>query len=135
MLIMLMTVAVCGGAFTYFTMEYLSQITQAKGPPSVETVDRIGLLFLVVTMMAGIPATGMGVYIIYVGCKVRATGRWPPPGLGFRSARPIPSQNNPQVLGILAITLGGLLVACGLSLPLFGWYLVNTLLPNTAGCE
>ena len=73
LLMMLVTLTFFGGALIYFTMEYLSSVTRGDAPPTPETIHQIGFMFLVVTMMAGFPAVGMGAYVMYIGSRIRAT--------------------------------------------------------------
>ena len=122
--------AVFGGALIYFTMEYLSSVPQADAPQSSETIYQVGLILLVVAIMAGFPAVGMGAYVMYIGSRIRATGQWPPAGMGFRAQAPILLGSRTDLMGWAAMGLGGILVAVGLLLPLWGWYLVTVLFPD-----
>ncbi len=122
--------AVFGGALIYFTMEYLSSMPQANAPQASETVYQVGLMLLVVAIMAGFPAVGMGAYVMYIGSRIRATGQWPPAGMGFRTQTPIALGARTDLMGWTAMGLGGMLAAVGLLLPLWGWYLVTVLFPD-----
>ncbi len=124
---MLVTLAFFGGALIYFTMEYLSSMTQGDAPPTSETIHQIGLIFLVVTMMAGFPAVGMGAYVMYIGSRIRATGQWPPAGMGFQSKSSLLLGSRTNLVGFSTMGLGGILVLAGLFLPLLGWRLMNML--------
>ena len=124
---MLVTLAFFGGALIYFTMEYLSSMTQGDAPPTSETIQQIGLIFLVVTMMAGFPAVGMGAYVMYIGSRIRATGEWPPAGMGFQSKSSILLGSRTNLVCFITMGLGGILVLAGLFLPLLGWRLMNML--------
>jgi len=130
LVVMLSTLTLFGGALIYFTMEYLSHVTQGDAPLTSETIHQIGLLLLVVMMMAGIPAVGMGAYVMYIGSRIRVTGQWPPAGMGFQSKSPIALGRRAQLLGFTAMGLGVILVFCGLILPLLGWRLVNVFFPD-----
>ena len=127
LLMMLGTLALFGGALIYFTMEYLSSVTQGDAPPTPEAIHQIGLMFLVVTMMAGFPAVGMGAYVMYIGSRIRATGQWPPTGMGFQSTSPVVLGARTNLVGLSTMGLGGILVLAGLFLPLLGWRLMNML--------
>ena len=127
LLMMLATLAIAGGALIYFTMQYLSSVTQGDAPPTPEEIHQIGLLFLVVTMMAGFPAIGFGTYVMYLGARVRATAQWPPAGMGFRSKSPVALGVRTNLFGFGIMGLGGILVVTGLFLPLLGWRLMNLL--------
>ena len=130
LVVMLSTLTLFGGALIYFTMEYLSLVTQGDAPLTSETIHQIGLLLLVVMMMAGIPAVGMGAYVMYIGSRIRVTGQWPPAGVGFQSKSPIELGRRAQLLGFMAMGLGGILAFGGLMLPLLGWRLVNVFFPD-----
>ncbi len=123
LLLLMGVLALFGGALIYFTMEYLSSVTQGDAPPTAATTNQIGLLLLVVTMMAGFPTVGLGAYVMYVGSRIRATGQWPPAGMGFKSKSPIELGRRAHLFGFAAMGLGGILAFCGLTLPLLGWKL------------
>ena len=124
---MLMTLTIFGGALIYFTMEYLSSVTGSNARLTPEIIHQIGFMFLVVTMMAGFPAVGMGAYVMYIGSRIRATGQWPPAGMGFQSKSPVLLGTRTNLIGLSTMGLGGILVMTGLFLPLLGWRLMNML--------
>jgi hypothetical protein len=125
LLVMMITLALFGGALIFFTMEYLVQVTQPD-TPSTETLHfQIGMLLLVVTMLAGMPAVGMGAYVMYIGSRIRATRQWPPAGLGFRGKAPVMLGNRATRVGAVVMGLGFVLVLTGLLLPIAGWQLGN----------
>ena len=111
---LLVILALFGGALIYFTMEYVSSVTSGDAPLTPETIHQIGFIFLAVTMMAGMPAVGMGAYVMYVGARIRATGQWPPAGTGFQSKSPIVLGARTNLIGISTMGLGGILVLAGL---------------------
>jgi hypothetical protein len=125
LLIMMVTLAIFGGALIYFTMEYLSQVTQTDIPPTGAMGHQIGMLLLVVTMLAGMPAVGMGAYVMYIGSRIRITQQWPPAGMGFRAESPIMLGDRGRLVGACVMGLGFVLVGCGLMLPVVGWQLGN----------
>jgi len=127
LLSMLVILALFGGALIYFTMEYLSSVTQGDAPPTPETIHQIGLMLLMMMMMAGFPAVGMGAYVMYIGSRIRATGQWPPAGMGFQSKEPVMLGARTNLVGFSTMGLGGILVMTGLFLPLLGWRLMNML--------
>ena len=127
LLMMLVTLTFFGGALVYFTMEYLSSVTRGDAPPTPETIHQIGFMFLVVTMMAGFPAVGMGAYVMYIGSRIRVTGQWPPAGMGFQSKSPVMLGARANLVAFGTMGLGGILVMTGLFLPLLGWRLMNML--------
>jgi hypothetical protein len=124
---MLVTLAFFGGALIYFTLEYLSSVTQGDAPPTPQTIHQIGFMFLAVTMIAGFPAVGMGAYVMYIGSRIRATGQWPPAGMGFQSKSPVMLGVRSNLVAFSTMGLGGILVMTGLFLPLLGWRLMNML--------
>ncbi len=127
LVMMLVTLTIFGGALIYFTMEYLSSVTQGDVPPTPETIHQIGLMLLVVTMMAGLPTVGMGAYVMYIGSRIRATGQWLPAGMGFQSKAPVMLGDRANLVAFSTMGLGGILVMTGLFLPLLGWRLMNML--------
>jgi len=127
MVSLLAILALFGGALIYFTMEFLSSVTQSEAPPTPEIIHQVGLMILVVTMMAGFPAVGMGAYVMYIGSRIRATGQWPPVGMGFQSKTPVELGTRANLVGLGTMGLGGILVLAGLFLPLLGWRLMNML--------
>jgi len=126
-LMMLVTLTIFGGALIYFTMEYLASVTGSNAPRTPETIHQIGFMLLVVTMMAGFPAVGMGAYVMYIGSRIRATGQWPPAGMGFQSKAPVMLGARANLVAFSTMGLGGILVMTGLFLPLLGWRLMNML--------
>ena len=127
MVSLLAILALFGGALIYFTMEFLSSVTQSEVPPTPEIIHQVGLMILVVTMVAGFPAVGMGAYVMYIGSRIRATGQWPPVGMGFQSKTPVELGTRANLVGLGTMGLGGILVLAGLFLPLLGWRLMNML--------
>ncbi len=127
LLMLLVTLTIFGGALIYFTMEYLSPVTRGDAPRTSETIHQIGFMFLVVTMMAGFPAVGMGAYVMYLGSRIRATGQWPPAGMGFQSKSPIILGARANLIAFSTMGLGGMLAMTGLFLPLLGWRLMTML--------
>ncbi len=122
---MLLILALFGSALIYFTMEYLSAVAQDDVPPTPVTFQQIDLIFFGVTIMAGFPAVGMGAYVMYIGSRIRATGQWPPAGMGFQSKVPVELGVRTNLVGFGTMGLGGVLTIVGLSLPLLGWRIMN----------
>ncbi|MDT3779223.1 hypothetical protein PJI16_16785 [Nitrospira sp. MA-1] len=125
LLVMLVTLIIFGGALVYFTMEYLSQVTK----PELSSIDaaghQIGMWLLVGTMLAGMPAVGMGAYVMYIGSRIHVTQQWPPAGMGFLAKRPIMLGERAMLVGWSVLGLGFVLVVCGLMLPVVGWKFGN----------
>lgn len=128
LLVMILTLAIFGGALIYFTMEYLSQVTQPESPPADVMGHQIGMWLLVVTMLAGLPAVGFGAYVMYVGTRILATHQWPPSGMGFRAEAPIMLGDRTTLVGAVVMGLGFVLVVCGLILPVVGWQIESLIL-------
>jgi hypothetical protein len=124
LLVLLVTLLVFGGALVYFTMEYLSQVTQPGIPLTDSTGHQIRMLLLVVTILAGMPAVGMGAYVMYLGARIRLTQQWPPPGMGFGAELPV-MLDRATLVGWGVTGLGFFLVVCGLLLPVIGWKFGN----------
>ena len=125
LVVMILTLTIFGGGLIYFTMEYLSQTTQPGMPPTGVMVHRIGILLLVVTMLAGMPAVGFGAYVMYIGSRIRVTQQWPPAGMGFRVEAPVMLGVRAILVGAVVMGLGFVLVVCGLTLPVVAWQLGN----------
>ena len=128
LIVMIFTLVIFGGALIYFTMEYLSQVTQPDKPPPEAMSQQIGMWLLVVTMLAGMPAVGFGAYVMYIGSRIRVTQQWPPAGMGFRAEAPVLLGNRAMLVGAVVMGLGFVLVVCGLILPVVGWKLGNVFL-------
>ncbi len=122
---LLVSLAVFGAALIFFTMEFLAQVQSTETSQISEDRHQSDLLFLVVTMMAGMPAVGLGAYVMYLGSRIRATGQWPPAGMGFRSDSTKILGRRANFVGVGTMGLGGILVATGLGLPLLGLRLMN----------
>ena len=118
---MIVTLAIFGGALIFFTMEFLSQVIRPDRPPSEAMGHQIGILLLVVTMLAAMPAVGMGAYVMYIGSRIRLTRQWPPAGMGFQAVAPVMLGDRAAFISAMVMGLGGVLVVCGLVLPIFAW--------------
>ena len=127
MVSMLLILALFGGALLYFTMEFLAAMEEGDAPTTPAIFQQIDLIFLAVTIMAGFPAVGMGAYVMYIGSRIRATGQWPPAGMGFQSKVPVELGVRTNLVGFGTMGLGGILTLFGLSLPLLGWRIMNML--------
>lgn len=125
LLMMLVTLVVFGGALVYFTMEYLSQVTKPDITLAESTGHQLRMLLVVVTMLAGMPAVGMGAYVMYLGSRIRLTQQWPPAGMGFGAETPVILGDRATLVGWGVTGLGFVLVVCGLTLPVVGWKFGN----------
>jgi hypothetical protein len=128
LLVMLVTLIIFGGALVYFTMEYLSQVTKPDIPSIDSMGHQIGMWLLVVTMLAGLPAVGMGAYVMYIGSRIRVTQQWPPAGMGFRAEAPVMLGDRATLVGVGVMVLGCVLVVCGFTLPVVAWKLSRVFL-------
>lgn len=127
LLVMLVTLIIFGGGLVYFTMEYLSQVSKPDIP--IDAMGhQIGMWLLVVTMLAGMPAVGMGAYVMYIGSRIRVTQQWPPAGMGFRAEVPVMLGDRATLVGAGVMVLGCVLVVCGLTLPVVAWKLSRVFL-------
>jgi hypothetical protein len=89
---------------------------------------QIGMWLLVVTMLAGLPAVGMGAYVMYIGSRIRVTQQWPPAGMGFRAEAPVMLGDRATLVGVGVMVLGCVLVVCGFTLPVVAWKLSRVFL-------
>ena len=128
LLVMILTLAISGGALIYFTMEFLSHVTPTDSPPTETMGHQIRMLLLVVSMLAGMPAVGMGAYVMYLGSRIRVTQQWPPAGIGFRAKAPVMLGDRAGLVGAVVMGLGFVVVLCGLALPFVAWQLGNVFL-------
>lgn len=125
LLIMLVTLMLCGGALVFFSMEYLEQAGNLSSPPNSETIRHVELFILIVTMLAGLPAVGFGAYVMYLGSRIGVTCQWPPAGMGFRTDSPTMLGKQSGWISVVVMVLGLILAIAGLGLPLLGWRLVK----------
>ena len=121
LVIMLGTLAVFGGALLYFTQQYLESVADPGVRPTQEAIHQIGLMMVVVSALAGMPAVGFGAYVMYLGSRIRVTGQWPPAGMGFRTAAPMKLGARAGWVGAVVMGLGLVLILAGLGLPVVGW--------------
>ena len=125
LVIMLVTLMICGGALIFFTVQYLEEVGAPSTATARENVRYLGLFVLIVTMLAGLPAVGIGAYVIYLGSRIRTTSQWPPAGMGFKSESPTMLGNRSGWISVVVMGLGLILAIAGLCLPLLGWRLVE----------
>lgn len=125
LVIMMVTLAICGVVFSYVTWHLLFQAVPADEPSVQSVTFPLGMIVLIVTMMAGMPAVGMGTYVMYLGSRIGATQQWPPAGMGFQTKAPVLLGRRAAMVGAVVMGLGLLLVASGLILPIAGWQLGN----------
>ncbi|MCB9709660.1 MAG: hypothetical protein H6749_00560 [Nitrospiraceae bacterium] len=124
LVIMVGTFALFGAALLYFTMEYLEALTNSASQPAAgTTIHQVGLMIVVVSALAGMPAVGFGAYVMYVGSRVRQTGQWPPAGMGFRASAPMILGSRAGLVGLAVMGAGLVVILAGLGLPIFGWQL------------
>lgn len=123
LVIMVGTLALFGGAILYFSMEFLESVNDPTFQPTKKTFHQLGLMMVVISALAGLPAVGFGAYVMYVGSRIRMTGQWPPAGMGFRTHSPTILGSRAGWIGMVVMGLGLVLIVAGLGLPIFGWEL------------
>ena len=103
---MLVGLVVLGVALILFTNSFLQAIKPSAQPSLERTPINTDLLLLGITMLAGLPAIGIGTYLAYSGNQIRIT--------------------SPRMKGPLLMVSGGLIIVCGLVLPLVVWWMSQT---------
>jgi len=105
--ILLVGLLVLGIGFIFFTNSFLQAIkTSAQQSPEQAPINR-DLLLLGITMLAGLPAIGIGTYLAYLGNPIGIT--------------------SPRMKGPLLMVSGGLIIICSLVLPLVVWWMSQNL--------
>jgi len=127
LVIMVGTLAFFGGVVLYFSMEFFESVNDPTFRPTQETFHQLGLMMVVISALAGLPAVGFGAYVMYVGSRIRITGQWPPAGMGFRTHSSTILGSRAGWIGMVVMGLGLVLIVAGLGLPIFGWELGQVL--------
>ena len=98
---------ILGAGLILVAHSFLHSIT----PFPQQTPDEGGLnkelLLLGITMMAGLPAIGIGTYLAYLGNQSRISSS--------------------RMKGPLLMVVGSLIIVCSLSLPIVVWWMTQTL--------
>ncbi|MDX1410844.1 MAG: hypothetical protein R3351_01685 [Nitrospirales bacterium] len=100
---LLVGLLVLGIGFIFFTHSFLQSIKPSPqlGPDQARLNK--DLLLLGITMVAGLPAIGIGTYLAYLGNQIRIT--------------------SPKMKGPLLMVTGALIIVCSLVLPLVVWWM------------
>ncbi|UCE62619.1 MAG: hypothetical protein JSU59_06935 [Nitrospirota bacterium] len=98
---------VLGIGFIFFTHSFLQSIKPSPQQAPDQARLNKDLLLLGITMVAGLPAIGIGTYLAYLGNQIRIT--------------------SPRMKGPLLMVSGGLIIVCSLVLPLVVWWMSQTL--------
>ena len=109
-----------------FTNTYIHELEQVAQHAPEEALMNTSLLLLGITMLAGLPAVGIGTYVIYLGHRIRITEQIPPPGTRVVVDTTVIKGKAARVRGIVLMVLGGLVILCGLGLPIVFWKLMQT---------
>ncbi len=114
------------------TMSLVEQL-QARAIQSPERVLlKESILFLFMSMAAGIPVVGMGAYLMYEGNRMRDPEPIPLPGSRLIMHTTALKEQPDKSRGIVLMILGALALGVGLVLPIVVWwairYMANT--PN-----
>jgi hypothetical protein len=126
MVIMLVGLVVLGVGLFLLTNSFLQAIKpSAQQSPEQAPIDT-GLLLLGITMLAGLPAIGIGTYLAYSGNQIRITSPIPQTETGRVVDPQIIKRTSPRIKGPLLIVSGGLIIVCALVLPLVVWWMTQT---------
>jgi hypothetical protein len=105
--ILLVGLLVLGIGFIFFTNFFLQSIKSSPQQTPEQARLNKDLLLLGITMVAGLPAIGIGTYLMWLGNQKRIT--------------------SPKMKGPLLMVSGGLIIVCSLVLPLVVWWMSQTL--------
>ena len=126
---------IVGGILIQFTQSYIDQLEKiAEGSPE-EALMQATFLVIPLSVVGGIPLVGMGAYFLCFGNQAKTTRRFKSPGTGRVRDTDVIGGQSTQTRGIFIMVLGGLVIVCGLSLPLiFIWLMKSIVLAElTAG--
>ena len=98
---------VLGIGFIFFTHSFLQAIKSSPQQTPEQARFNKDLLLLGITMVAGLPAIGIGTYLVYLGNQMRLT--------------------SPIMKGPLFMIFGVLIIVSCLVLPLLVWWMSETL--------
>ena len=123
---LLVGLVVFGTVLILFTNTYIQELQQVAQQAPEQVPMNTGLLLLGITMLAGLPAVGIGTYMAYLGNQIRATCHIPPPGTRVVVDTQVIKGTSAKVRGTVLIVLGSLMILCGLGLPIVAWSLIPT---------
>ena len=125
-ILLLLGVVTIGIGLILFTNTYIHELEQVAQQTPEQARMNTGLLLLSMTMLAGLPAVGIGTYVIYLGNRIRITGQIPPPDTRVVVDTTVIKGKPARVRGIVLMGLGSLVILCGLGLPIVFWKLMQT---------
>ena len=125
-IVLLVGVVVIGMGLILFTNTYIHELEQVAQQAPEQALMNTGLLLLSITMLAGLPAVGIGTYVIYLGNRIRVTGQIPPPDTRVVVDTTVITGKPARVRGMILMVLGSLVILCGLGLPIVFWRLMQT---------
>ena len=123
---LLFGVAALGMGLILFTNTYIHELEQVVQQAPEQALRNTSLLLLGMTMLAGLPAVGIGTYVIYLGHRIRITEQIPPPDTRVLVDTTVIKGTPARVRGIVLMVLGSLVILCGLSLPFIFWKVMQT---------
>lgn len=99
------------------------QVQPVQSPEGV--LLKKGILFLFMAMAAGIPAVGMGAYLMYEGNRIRDAEHIPLSGSRVIRDTPVLKGQPAKSRGIVFMVLGALVLGVGLVLPIVVWWVIR----------
>ena len=120
---MLVALVVLGVGLIVFTQSFLQAIKPSAQQSPEQARINTDLLLLGITMLAGLPAIGIGTYLAYSGNQIRTTSPIPQTETGRVVDAQIIKGTSAKMKGILLMVSGSLIIACGLVLPVVAWWM------------
>ena len=109
-----------------FTNTYIHELERVAQQAPEQARRNTSLLLLGMTMLAGLPAVGIGTYVIYLGHRIRITEQIPPPDTRVVVDTTVITGKVARVRGLILMGLGGVVILCGIGLPIVFWKLMQT---------
>jgi len=122
-IILFVSLLVFGIAFLLLTNSFLQALKPSAQKFPEQTPFNKELLLLGITMVAGLPAVGIGTYLAYLGNQMRVKSSIPQTNTGERLASKIPKGSLVHIRGPLLMVSGGFIILCALALPLVVWWM------------
>ena len=107
MVVLVLSLLILGTGVILLTQTFFQSIQPSLQQTSEQSGLNKDLLMLGITMVAGLPAIGIGTYFVYLGNQIRFT--------------------SPRMKGPLFMVFGGLIIVSCLVLPLLVWWMSETL--------
>ncbi len=111
-----------GWAFMEFSNSYIHELKQLSQSPPEQAFNASTFFLVVLAMVAGFPAVGIGTYVTYQGNQIRQAQQIPLPVSRVREGTQMMKGPRALLRGRLLILCGGLLILSGLVLPLIAWW-------------